>query len=77
MSGLDVRWSELVDKRETGTFHKLKSAPEFSPLAAALALGVVCLAIYPIGKKLNLRIHDELVERRKQYAAQTAVSITE
>jgi Na+/melibiose symporter-like transporter len=45
--------------------------------AAALVLGVVCLAIYPIGKKLNLRIQDELVERRKQYAVQTAVPITE
>lgn len=35
----------------------------------ALVLGLVCLAIYPIGKKLNLRIQDELTERRKQYAA--------
>ena len=43
----------------------------------ALLLGVACLAIYPIGKKLNLRIQDELVERRKQYAAQTAVPVTE
>jgi hypothetical protein len=28
----------------------------------------VCLAIYPIGKTLNVRIQDELTERRKQYA---------
>ena len=34
----------------------------------ALALVIVCLAIYPIGKKLNLRIQDELTERRRQYA---------
>jgi Na+/melibiose symporter-like transporter len=45
--------------------------------AVALVFGVVCLAIYPIGKKLNLRIQDELVERRKQYASQTAVPIAE
>jgi Na+/melibiose symporter-like transporter len=36
--------------------------------AIALALVVVCLAIYPIGKTLNVRIQDELTERRKQYA---------
>lgn len=36
--------------------------------AIALALVLVCLAIYPIGKTLNLRIQEELTERRKQYA---------
>jgi Na+/melibiose symporter-like transporter len=36
--------------------------------AIALAIVIVCLAIYPIGKKLNLRIQDELTERRRQYA---------
>ena len=44
--------------------------------AIALVFGLGCLAIYPIGKKLNLRIQDELVERRKKYAAQTEVSVT-
>jgi Na+/melibiose symporter-like transporter len=45
--------------------------------AVALVLALICLAIYPIGKKLNLLIQDELVERRKQYASQTAVPITD
>ena len=36
--------------------------------AVALAIVIVCLAMYPIGKKLNLRIQDELTERRRQYA---------
>lgn len=35
--------------------------------ALALALGVVCLIIYPIGKQLNLRIQQDLAERRLQY----------
>jgi Na+/melibiose symporter-like transporter len=39
----------------------------------ALLLGLVCVVIYPIGTKLNVRIHDELAERRKQYAAQNAI----
>lgn len=43
----------------------------------ALVLGLVCLAIYPIGKRLNLRIQDELVERRKRYASQTTVPVTQ
>jgi glycoside/pentoside/hexuronide:cation symporter, GPH family len=34
--------------------------------AIALILGLVCVVIYPIGKKLNLRIQDELAERRRQ-----------
>jgi Na+/melibiose symporter-like transporter len=34
----------------------------------ALVVVLVCLAIYPIGKSLNLKIQDELTERRKQYA---------
>jgi glycoside/pentoside/hexuronide:cation symporter, GPH family len=37
--------------------------------AIALVFVIVCLVIYPIGKALNLRIQDELTERRKQYAA--------
>jgi Na+/melibiose symporter-like transporter len=36
--------------------------------AIALGLVIVCLVIYPIGKALNLRIQDELAERRRQYA---------
>jgi hypothetical protein len=28
----------------------------------------LCLAAYPIGKRLNLRIQDDLVERRRRYA---------
>jgi Na+/melibiose symporter-like transporter len=36
--------------------------------ALALVLVLVCLAIYPIGRTLNLRIQDELTERRRQYA---------
>jgi glycoside/pentoside/hexuronide:cation symporter, GPH family len=38
----------------------------------ALVLVLVCLVIYPIGKALNLRIQDELTERRRQYAPQGA-----
>ena len=34
----------------------------------ALALVIVCLALYPIGKRLGLRIQAELADRRKQYA---------
>jgi Na+/melibiose symporter-like transporter len=37
--------------------------------ALPLLLGVICLIAYPIGKELNLRIGDELAERRKGYAA--------
>lgn len=40
----------------------------------ALALGIVCLVIYPIGKKLNLRIQDELVERRKQFESESTLA---
>lgn len=36
--------------------------------AIALGLVIVCLVIYPIGKTLNLRIQDELTERRRKYA---------
>ncbi len=35
--------------------------------AIPMALGLVCLAIYPIGKELNARIQRELEERRKKY----------
>jgi GPH family glycoside/pentoside/hexuronide:cation symporter len=38
--------------------------------ALMLVLAIVCLIVYPIGKKLNLRIQNELAERRLQYAAQ-------
>jgi len=37
----------------------------------ALVLGLGCLLIYPIGKSLNIRIQNELIERRKQYSSQT------
>ncbi len=37
--------------------------------AVPFALGLVCLAFYPIGKELNLRIQDELAERRKKFAS--------
>ncbi len=33
------------------------------------ALGVVCMLFYPITKRLNLQIGDELAERRKKFAA--------
>src|SRR5215813_5951020 len=36
--------------------------------ALAMGLGLVCLVIYPIGKKLNLRIQEELIQRRQQFA---------
>jgi GPH family glycoside/pentoside/hexuronide:cation symporter len=36
--------------------------------AVPMVLGLVCLAIYPIGKELGARIQSELEERRKQYA---------
>ena len=36
--------------------------------AVMLVLVIVCLIVYPIGKELNLKIQDELAERRKQYA---------
>ena len=34
----------------------------------ALGLVLACLAAYPIGKTLNLRIQDDLVARRRGYA---------
>lgn len=36
--------------------------------ALALGLVLVCLALYPIGKSLNLRIQAELADRRRRYA---------
>jgi len=40
-----------------------------SVFPAVLFLVVVgCLVVYPIGRKLNLQIQDELAERRKQFA---------
>jgi Na+/melibiose symporter-like transporter len=36
--------------------------------ALAMGLGLICLIIYPIGKRLNLRIQDELAQRRQQFA---------
>jgi Na+/melibiose symporter-like transporter len=44
--------------------------------AVALAFVLICLVIYPIGKRLNLRIQNELEERRKGYAPQTVPSTT-
>lgn len=44
--------------------------------AIALLLGLGCLAIYPIGKKLNLRIENELAELRKKYATESTVAET-
>ncbi|PWT96146.1 MAG: MFS transporter [Blastocatellia bacterium] len=44
--------------------------------AIAMFLGLICLIIYPIGKKLTLKIQDELVERRKQYAADDAFAVS-
>jgi Na+/melibiose symporter-like transporter len=38
----------------------------------ALALVLVCLALYPIGKTLNRRIQDELTDRRRAYGTPTA-----
>lgn len=38
--------------------------------AIPFALCIVCLALYPISKSLNLRIQNELLERRKQFASQ-------
>jgi sugar (Glycoside-Pentoside-Hexuronide) transporter len=37
--------------------------------AILLAIVVACLMFYKIGKQLNIRIADELAERRKQFAA--------
>jgi Na+/melibiose symporter-like transporter len=37
--------------------------------AVPFAIGVVCIIAYPISKQLNLRIGDELAERRKLYAS--------
>jgi glycoside/pentoside/hexuronide:cation symporter, GPH family len=36
--------------------------------AIAMALSLVCLASYKIGKKLNIQIQEELAERRKKFA---------
>ena len=44
--------------------------------AIPFALGVVCLALYPISKELNLRIADELAERRKKFAAENPTAAT-
>jgi Na+/melibiose symporter-like transporter len=35
--------------------------------AIALGVVIVCLAVYPIGKTLGLRIQEELTDRRKRY----------
>ena len=40
----------------------------------ALVLSILCLVIYPIGKKLNLRIQDELVDRRRKFDSQTPMA---
>lgn len=44
--------------------------------AIPFVLGLVCLVIYPIGKSLNLRMQNDLTERRKQFAASGAVPAT-
>lgn len=44
--------------------------------ALALVFGIVCLIIYPIGKSLNARIQDDLVERRKQYSTSNPAAAT-
>jgi len=40
--------------------------------ALPFALGVLALAFYPISKELNLRIGDELAERRRKFTEETA-----
>jgi Na+/melibiose symporter-like transporter len=45
--------------------------------AIAVALVVTCLAIYPIGKKLNRQIEDELAERRKKFSSESVASTTQ
>jgi glycoside/pentoside/hexuronide:cation symporter, GPH family len=44
--------------------------------ALAVALVVLCLVIYPIGKKLNLQIENELAERRKKFESQAPLATT-
>ena len=34
-----------------------------------MLIALVCLVVYPIGKDLNLRIQNELEERRKKFAS--------
>jgi len=52
------------------TEHALLGIRMGASIYPAIMLGIVliCLVIYPIGKLLNLKIQDELTERRKQYA---------
>jgi len=59
-----------VAQTETA-LHGIRLAASIYP-ALMLVLGIVCLIVYPIGKRLNLQIQDELVERRKKLATQTA-----
>jgi len=59
-----------VAQTETA-LHGIRLAASIYP-ALMLVLGIVCLIVYPITKKLNLQIQDELVERRRKVAAQTA-----
>lgn len=40
--------------------------------ACFFLLGLVCLIIYPIGKAVNLRMQEELTERRKTYSSNPA-----
>jgi glycoside/pentoside/hexuronide:cation symporter, GPH family len=37
---------------------------------------VACLVVYPIGRKLNLQIQDELAERRKSFATPEVLRVT-
>jgi Na+/melibiose symporter-like transporter len=60
----------------TQSSHALLGIRLGSSIYAAIpfVLGLVCLAIYPIGKELNIRIETELAERRKKYAAEAALA---
>lgn len=44
--------------------------------ATFFILGLVCLIIYPIGKALNIRMQDELTERRKTYSTSNPAAVT-
>jgi Na+/melibiose symporter-like transporter len=44
--------------------------------AIPFALCIVCLALYPITKSMNLQIQDELVERRKKFEAKAPLAGT-
>jgi Na+/melibiose symporter-like transporter len=62
--------------KQPQTPHALLGIRLSATLYSAIPFGLclVCLALYPIGKALNLRIQNELLERRKQFAAQSPAS---